>query len=49
MDPRLQEIITRGAPAQAALARHLQGTGSSAEEVDRLYDAYLNDPYLTRF
>lgn len=44
---RLQEIIARGAPEQAAYARSLLGAESS-HDIDLLYDAYLNDPYLTR-
>jgi hypothetical protein len=44
MDSRLQEIIDRGSPAQAELARHLP----AGAQADLLYDAYLNDPYLTR-
>lgn len=45
MDPRLREIIERGGPAQADLARRLLATGTG---IDELFDAYLNDPYLTR-
>jgi hypothetical protein len=48
MDPRLQEIIDRGSPAQVELARRLQATGA-VEQIGQLYDAYLNDPYLTRY
>ena len=44
MDARLQEIIDRGSPAQAEMAQQL----TTSRELDLLYDAYLNDPYLTR-
>ena len=44
MDARLQEIIDRGSPAQAEMAQQL----TSSAELDLLYDAYLNDPYLMR-
>jgi hypothetical protein len=43
MDPRVREIIEKGSPAQAMLARTLSGAA-----IELLYDAYLNDPYLTR-
>jgi hypothetical protein len=45
---RLQEVIERGSTGQAALARELVGTELS-DDVDLLYDAYLHDPYLTRY
>lgn len=54
---RLEEVVTKGAPAQADRARKLlerldatsgQAAGELAEEIDLLYDAYLHDPYLTR-
>ena len=43
---RLQEVIAHGSPAQAELARQLLEVPGPA--ADLLYDAYLNDPYLTR-
>lgn len=45
MDP-LREVIERGSPAQAELARQLQDADGEAAKL--LFDAYLNDPYLTR-
>lgn len=54
---RLQEVIAKGPPGQAAHAERLllQVNGAAgrlpadlADEVDVLFDAYLNDPYLTR-
>jgi len=52
---RLEEVVKRGAPAQAAKARELldrmagDPTDSSAiTETDALVDAYLHDPYLTK-
>lgn len=48
MDDRLQEIVDRGSPAQAALARELQARPDMLADVAALYDAYLHDPYLTR-
>ncbi len=50
MDRRqqLREVIERGSPSQAAYARELVCT-ERFDDVDLLYDAYLNDPYLTRY
>lgn len=56
MDPtRLEDVVAHGAPAQAAHARLLleryASEGASPEldgDADRLVEAYLNDPYLTR-
>ena len=59
MDPRdaLDEVIARGAPAQAARARELLAlleagdagpTAVHVEEIALLHDAHLHDPYLTR-
>jgi hypothetical protein len=52
---RLEVVVAHGAPAQAAQARGLlaqlaeEGVTPGLEaDVDRLVDAYLNDPYLTR-
>ena len=52
---RLEDVVAHGAPAQAAQARQLllryASAGASPEldaDADRLVDAYLNDPYLTR-
>ena len=54
---RLEEVASRGALAQAAHARKLlvqladAGTNlpsSLVREIETLFDAYLNDPYLTR-
>jgi len=52
---RLADVIAHGAPAQAAQARLLlerytaDGAGPELDaDADRLVDAYLNDPYLTR-
>ncbi len=43
MDSRREEIIEKGGPAQAELARNADDA-----QLHLLYDAYLNDPYLTR-
>lgn len=48
MDARLQEVIDKGSPAQAALARRILADGSPPEQIAALFDAYLHDPYLTR-
>ncbi len=52
---RLEDVVAHGAPAQAAQAHQLllryASAGASPEldtDADRLVDAYLNDPYLTR-
>jgi len=54
---RLREVIEKGAPGQAAHAENLLIQVSAArgelpaallDEIDVLFDAYLNDPYLTR-
>jgi hypothetical protein len=54
---RLQEVIENGAPGQAAHAEKLLIRVNAAhgefspgllDEVGVLFDAYLNDPYLTR-
>jgi hypothetical protein len=53
---RLDEIVEKGAPALAREARLLSdqwtarpGDGAVAERAALLFDAYLNDPYLTRY
>ncbi len=48
MDDRLRQIIENAQPAQAAHARRLLQQGGTSAEIALLYDAYLNDPYLTR-
>jgi hypothetical protein len=52
---RLFEVQSKGGPAQVTqatelLAQHMTDpqTPNLGQEVDLLYDAYLNDPYLTR-
>jgi hypothetical protein len=52
---RLREVSLLGGPAQAEEARRLlalvdngAGVESVDEQIAQLYDAYLNDPYLTR-
>ena len=52
---RLEDVVALGAPAQADQARQLleryARDGANPEldaDADRLVDAYLNDPYLTR-
>jgi hypothetical protein len=52
---RLEDVVAHGAPAQAAHARQLleryaaEGAGPELDaDAERLVDAYLNDPYLTR-
>ncbi len=52
---RLADVVAHGAPAQAEQARQLleryasEGAGPELDAAaDRLVDAYLNDPYLTR-
>jgi hypothetical protein len=47
---RLQQVIDHGAPAQSAQAQVLLARIDTVAEaeVDALYDAFLNDPYLTR-
>ncbi len=52
---RLADVVAHGAPAQAAQAHQFllryASAGASPEldaDADRLVDAYLNDPYLTR-
>lgn len=61
MEPRagnasLSEVVQRGGPAQADEARRLLAALAEhpddpavAEAADALVDAYLNDPYLTRY
>ena len=57
MDPRtqLQEILERGGPRQAEMAGELLGrldaldSPALRDEISTLYDAYLHDPYLTRY
>lgn len=52
---RLQEVIDRGGPGQAEHARTLMdrlATGTNPElerQIALLHDAYLHDPYLTRY
>lgn len=55
---RLQQIIDQGHPGQAEHARQLlqrlddsggQALPELADEINLLYDAYLHDPYLTRY
>lgn len=53
---RLEEVVERGAPAHAREARLLLQQWSKcpddpavAETAALLFDAYLNDPYLTRY
>ncbi len=54
---RLQEVVDKGAPGQAEHAEQLLARVNSVdgalpeslvEEAAALFDAYLNDPYLTR-
>jgi hypothetical protein len=52
---QLEQIITSGGPEQITTARTLLHCIEDAEcddslmdQVGALYDAYLNDPYLTR-
>jgi hypothetical protein len=52
---QLEQIITSGAPEQITAARTLlhciedaECDDSMMDQVGALYDAYLNDPYLTR-
>jgi|GEM_PF-5263012 hypothetical protein len=55
---RLAEVIARGAPAQAELARDIQRRWEVlgqddlptdlAQEIALVFNAYLHDPYLTR-
>jgi hypothetical protein len=56
MRTRLQEVIERGQPAHVAEARRLLGLLEEAPDDQEiraaaaaLVDAYLNDPYLTRY
>lgn len=49
----LRTVAQRGAPAQADEARRLIALDAEgvdvASDAARLWDAYLNDPYLERF
>ena len=49
----LRTVAQRGAPAQADEARRLIALEAEGVDVSvdaaRLWDAYLNDPYLERF
>jgi hypothetical protein len=52
---RLTEVADRGAPAQATHARALltrladNDDASTEQEARELIDAYLHDPYLSRY
>jgi hypothetical protein len=52
---RLAEVVDRGAPAQAVHARTLlakladNDDATTEQEARELIDAYLHDPYLTRY
>ena len=52
---RLAEVADCGAPAQAAHARSLltrlvdNDDATTEQEARELIDAYLHDPYLTRY
>lgn len=51
-ESRLRVIAEKGAPAQSAEARRLLRLADDGVDVSshagRLWDAYLNDPYLER-
>lgn len=56
MRSALQEVVAQGGPAQAAQARRLLDLlaedpedPTAVETANALVDAYLNDPYLTRY